>query len=61
MTELPNKRIRSFKKEKQMKGTKGEKQEIYSILAEIIKNDYIIISLEWKKTQDTKQIILHKR
>ena len=24
MTELPNKRIRSFKKEKSMKGTKGE-------------------------------------
>ena len=26
MTELPNKRIRSFKKEKSMKGTKGEKR-----------------------------------
>ena len=37
ITELPNKRIRSFKKEKQMKGTKEERQEIHSIQAEIIK------------------------
>ena len=33
ITELPNKRIRSFKKEKQMKGTKGERQEIHRIQA----------------------------
>ena len=51
MTELPNKRIRSFKKEKQMKGTKGESQEIQSIQAEIIKRDYIIVSLKWKKSR----------
>ena len=31
ITELPNKRIRSFKKEKSMKGTKVERQEIHSI------------------------------
>ena len=31
LLELPNKRIRSFKKEKTLKGTKGEKKEIYSI------------------------------
>ena len=37
MTELPNKRIRSFKKEKSMKGTKEERQEIHIIQAEIIK------------------------
>ena len=43
MTELPNKRIRLFKKEKQMKGTKGENQEIYSIPAEIIKRIYYCI------------------
>ena len=49
MTELPNKRIRLFKKEKQMKGTKGESQEIHSIQAEIIIRDYIIASLKWKK------------
>ena len=46
MTELPNKRIRSFKKENPMKGTKGERQEIHSIQAEIIKKDYIIVSLK---------------
>ena len=49
MTELPNKRIRSFKKEKPMKGAKGESQEIHSIQAEIIKIDYIIVSFKWKK------------
>ena len=33
-----------------MKGTKGERQEIHSIQAEIIiKKDYIIVSLKWKK------------
>ena len=31
ITELPNKRIRSFKNEKPMKGTKGERQEIHRI------------------------------
>ena len=46
ITELPNKRIRSFKNEKPMKGTKGERQEIHSIQAEIIKKDYIIVSLK---------------
>ena len=60
MTELPNKRIRSFKKEKPMKGTKEERQEIHNIQAEIIKKDYIIVSLKWKN-QDAKQIIFHKR
>ena len=44
-----------------MKGTKEESQEIHSIQAEIIKRDYIIVSLKWEKNQDTKQIILHKR
>ena len=60
ITELPNKRIRSFKEEKPMKGTKGERQEIHSIQAEILKRDCTIVSLKWKN-QDTKQIILHKR
>ena len=32
-----------------MKGIKGESQEIHSIQAEIIKRDYIIVSLKWKK------------
>ena len=49
ITELPHIRIRSFKKEKPMKGTKGERQEINSIQAEIIKKDCIIVSLKWKK------------
>ena len=52
MTELLNKRIRLFKKEKQMKDTKGERQEIHSIQAEIIKKGYIIVSLKWEKNQD---------
>ena len=34
-----------------MKGTKGERQEIYSIQAEIIKKDYIVVSLKWKKSR----------
>ena len=60
MTELLNKRIRSFKKEKQMKGIKGESQEIHSIPAEIIKR--IILLYRWSENnQDTKQIILHKQ
>ena len=49
ITELPNIRIRPFKKEKPMKGTKGERQEIHSIQAEIIKKNCIIVSLKWKK------------
>ena len=32
-----------------MKDTKGERQEINSIQAEIIKKDCIIVSLKWKK------------
>ena len=60
MIELPNKRIRSLKKEKQMKGTKGESQEIHNIQAEIIKR--IILLYRWsEKKKDAKQIILHKR
>ena len=61
MTELPNKRIRSFKREKPMKGTKGERQEIHSIQAEIIKKGLYYCIVEVKKNQDTKQNILHKR
>ena len=58
---LPNKRIRSFKKEKPMKSTKRERQEIHSIQAEIIKKGLYYCIFEVKKKQDTKQIILHKR
>ena len=57
ITKLPNKRIRSFKKEKQMKGTKGERQEIHSNRAEIIKKELYYCIVEVKKNQDTKQII----
>ena len=43
-----------------MKGTKGERQEIHSIQAEIIKR--IILLYRWsEKNQDIKQIILHKQ
>ena len=49
MTELPNKRIRSFKKEKQMKGTKGERQEIHSIQVKIIKKELYYCIVEVKK------------
>ena len=47
IVELPNKRIRSFKREKPMKGTKGERHEIYSIQGEIIKKGlyYCIIEV----------------
>ena len=61
MIELPNKRIRPFKKEKLMKGTKGERQKINNIQAEIIKKWLYYCIVEVKKNQDTKQIILHKR
>ena len=43
-----------------MKGTKGERQEIHSIQAEIIKKGLYYCIVE-EKNQDTKQIILHKR
>ena len=55
IVELPNKRIRLFKKKKRMIGTKGERQEIHSIQAEIIKKDYIIVSLKWKKIKIPKK------
>ena len=61
ITELPNKRIRSFKNEKPMKGTKGERKEINSIQTEIIKKGIILLYRWNEKNQDTKQIILHKR
>ena len=51
MTELPNKRIRSFKKEKPMKDTKGERQEIHSIQTEIIKKRLYYSIFEVKKSR----------
>ena len=39
-----------------MKGTIGERQEIHSIQAEIIKNDYIIASLKWKKIKIPRKL-----
>ena len=44
-----------------MKGTKGERQEIHNIQAEIIKKGIILLYCWSEKNQDTKQIILHKR
>ena len=44
-----------------MKDTKGERQEINSIQAEIIKNGLYYCIFEVKKNQNTKQIILHKQ
>ena len=49
ITELPNQKIRSFKKEKPVKGTKGERQEIYKIQGEIIKNGLYYCIVEVKK------------
>ena len=49
--ELPNKRIRSFKKEKPMKGTKRERQEIHSIQAEIIGLYYCIVEVKKSRYQ----------
>ena len=49
MTELPNKRIRTYKKEKPIKGKKGERQEIQSIQAEIIKKGLYYCIFEVKK------------
>ena len=43
LLELPNKRIRSFKKEKPLKRTKWERKEIHSIKGTITnKRDFII-------------------
>ena len=46
---IPNKRIRSFKREKPMKGTKGDRQEIHSIQAEILKKGLYYCIVEVKK------------
>ena len=53
ITELPNIRIRSFKKEKPMKDTKGERQEINSIQAEITKR--IALLFRWSKKKSRYQ------
>ena len=53
ITELPNKRIRSFKKKKIMKGTKEERLEIHSIQAEIIKG--IILLYRWSEKKSRYQ------
>ena len=39
-----------------MKSKKGERQEIHSIQAEIIKKDYIIVSLKWKKIKISSKL-----
>ena len=49
ITELSNKRIKSFKKEKPMKGTKGERQEIHRIQAETIKKGLYYCIVEVRK------------
>ena len=46
IVKLSNKILRSFKKEKSMKGTKCVRQLTHSIQAEIIKKDYIIAPLK---------------
>ena len=54
ITELPYQKIRSFKKEKLVKDTKGERQEIYNIQGEIIKG--VILLHSWsEKDQSSKQ------
>ena len=49
--ELPNKRIRSFKWENPMKVTKGERQEIHSIQAEILQKGLYFCIFEVKKSR----------
>ena len=51
ITELPNIRIRSFKKEKPVKDTRGERQEINSIQAEIIRRIVLLYSWSEKKSR----------
>ena len=53
ITELPNQKIRSFIKEKPVKGTKEERQEIYNIQGMIIKNGlyYCIVEVKRPKFQ----------
>ena len=54
IVELPNKRIRSFKRVKTIKGTKGtkgERQEIHYIKAEIINKGLYYCIVEVKKSR----------
>ena len=60
MTELPNKRIRSFKKEKQWKVQKERAKKFIAKSWNNKKGLYYCI-VEVKKNKDTKQIILHKQ
>ena len=56
ITELPNKRIKSFKRQKPIKGTKGERQEIHSIQAEIIKKGLYYCIVEVQKIKIPSKI-----
>ena len=57
ITELPSQKIRSFKKEKPVKDTKGERQEINNIQGEIIKKRLYYYIVEVKKTKVPSKII----
>ena len=47
--ELPNKRIKSFKREKPLKGTKGERKEFHSIKGTITKKRLYYCIIEVKE------------
>ena len=49
LLELPNKRIRSFKREKPLKGTKGERKKIHSIRGAINKKGLYYSIIEVKE------------
>ena len=53
---MPNQKIRSLKKEKPVKGTKGERQEMYNIQGEIIKKGLYYCIVEVKKTKVPSKI-----
>ena len=57
IVELPNKWIRSFKREKPMKGTKVKRHEIYSIQGEIIKKGLYYCIVEVKHLKINSKIL----
>ena len=57
LLELPNKRIRSFKREKPLKGTKGERKEIHSIKGTITKKGFYYCIVEAKEFRVPSKIL----
>ena len=57
LLELPNKRIRSFKRENPLKGTKGERKEIHSIKGTITKKGLYYCIVEVKEFKVPSKIL----